>query len=149
MPYELGDVIVGRSLHDVLRAAGLHDAATFENRDLIAELERLIQIVTDEQYGSLHARLQRQQLILQLAADQRIERRERLIHQQDVSIGRERARQPDPLLHATGELVAVALAPGGQSDQLELLVDDPATSVGRFAAQFQAKADVVAHAAPW
>src|ERR1700734_886568 len=65
MTHELGDVIVGRMLHDVLRAAGLYDAAAFQDRDLIAELQRLIQVVTDEQDGSLYPRLQRQQLVLQ------------------------------------------------------------------------------------
>jgi hypothetical protein len=51
--HELGDVIVGRMLHDVLRAAGMDNAATFQDGDLIAELQRLVEVVTDEQDGSL------------------------------------------------------------------------------------------------
>src|ERR1700728_3559560 len=148
MPYEFGDVIVGGALHDILGRAGLYDAAAFEDRDLIAELQGLIEIVTDEQNRALHARLQRQQLILEFAADQRMERRERLIHQQDIGVGRERARQADALLHAPRQFVAVASAPGRQSDQLELFVNDPAAFLGRLAAQLQAEADVVTHRAP-
>src|ERR1700733_14527689 len=148
MPYELGDVIVGGALHDVFGRAGLYDAPAFEDRDLIAELQGLIEVVADEQDGPLHARLQRQQLVLKFAADQGIKRRERLIHQQDVGVGRERARQADALLHAAGQLVAIASAPGRQPDQLELLVDDPAAPLGRLAAQLQAEADVVTYGAP-
>src|ERR1700722_10156982 len=117
-------------LHDVLRAAGLHDAAAFQDRDLVAELERLIQVVTDEQDGALYPRLQRQQFVLQFAADQRIERRERLVHQQDVGVGGERARQADALLHAARQLVAVTITPCRQSDQLELFIDDTPALIG-------------------
>ena len=46
------------------------------------------------------------QLVLQMLADQRVERGERLVHQQDVGLGRKGARQADALLHAAGELVA-------------------------------------------
>ena len=69
-------------------------------RDFVAELERLIKVVAHEQDGLAHPLLQREQLILQLAADQRIERGEGLVHEQDVRIGGERACQADALLHA-------------------------------------------------
>ena len=83
-----------------------------------------------------YALLQRAQFVLQLAADQRIERRERLVHEQDFRVGRERARQTDALLHAAGELVTVTIGPLRQPDELELLVDDATSLGGRFAAQF-------------
>ena len=38
-------------------------------------------------------------------ADQRIERAEGLVHQQDVGIGRERAGEADALLHPAREVV--------------------------------------------
>ena len=59
----------------------------------------------------LHPLLQRQQLVLQLAPDQRIERRERLVHQQDVRIGGKGTRESDALLHAAGELAAYSARP--------------------------------------
>ena len=55
--------------------------------------------------------LQLQQLVLQLGADQRIERRERLVHQQDRRLGGEGARQADALLHAARKLMRVFLRP--------------------------------------
>ena len=52
-----------------------------------------------------------EQLVLQLVADQRVERRERLVHQQDVRVRRERAREPDALLHAAGQFADIAGPP--------------------------------------
>ena len=148
MAYELGDVVVRGSLHDVLCRAGLHDASPFEDRDPVAELECLIEIVADEQNGLLHALLQGQQLVLELTADQGVERRERLVHQQNVRVGRKGARQADSLLHAARELAAVAIAPLGETYELELLVDDPAARLGRIAPQLEAEADVVSDRSP-
>ena len=51
------------------------------------------------------------ELVLQLAADQRIERAERLVHQNDLRVGGERAGQSDALLHAARELVADSARP--------------------------------------
>ena len=45
------------------------------------EPQRLVQIVADEQDGLLDSLLQRQELALELAANQRIERGEGLVHQ--------------------------------------------------------------------
>ena len=52
-----------------------------------------------------------EQLVLQLVADQRVEGRERLVHQQDVGVGRERAGEPDALLHAARQLADVRSPP--------------------------------------
>ena len=52
------------------------------------------------------------QLLLQLAADDRVDRAERLVHQQHGRVGRERAGHPDPLLLPARELVRVALGEG-------------------------------------
>ena len=58
-------------------------------------------------------------LVLHVPADQRVERGERLVEQQDVRIVGERTGQPDPLLHAAGELIGVGLLVAGQADQLD------------------------------
>src|SRR5947207_9526089 len=95
--HELGDIVVGGPLEDVAARARLHDAPAFEDGDLVAELQGLVEIVTDEEDGLPDPLLERQQLVLELAADERVERRERLVHEQDVRIGRERPREPDAL----------------------------------------------------
>lgn len=63
-------------------------------------------------------------LLLHLAADQRVERAECLIHQQDVAVGGERAGDADALLHSTGQLggklVALALETHQGEDLLRL-----------------------------
>ena len=48
---------------------------------------------------------QLQQLFLHPAARQRVERRERLVHQQDLRLHRHRARDRDALLHAARQRV--------------------------------------------
>ena len=111
VPHELRHILVAPAQHDVLGRAGLHDPAALQDRDAIAEPQRLVQVVADEQDGLLDPLLQRQQFILQLAADQRIERRERLVHQQNVRVGGKGARQPDALLHAAGQFADIAVRP--------------------------------------
>ena len=64
----------------------------------------------------LQPRLQFHQLVLHLAADQRIEGRKRLVHQQDFGIGAERPRQADALLHAAGELRRILVLVAGKAD---------------------------------
>src|SRR5688572_6285987 len=146
--HELGDVRIRRTQHDVRGRAALHDAASLEDRDPVAEPQGLVEVVGYEQDRLAHALLQRAQLVLQLAADQRIERRERLVHQQDLRVSRECARETDALLHAAGELVAVMIGPLRQSNELELLVDDATALGSRLAAQLEAQADVLANGAP-
>ncbi len=92
--------------------------------------------------------LQVEQLVLEAVADQRVERRERLVHQQDVGVGGERAGEADPLLHAAGELVRELVGPGVEIDHRQLLGDDRSRSALAHAAQLQAEADVLGHGAP-
>ena len=42
------------------------------------------------------------QLLLHHLTGHRVERRERLVHQEDFRVGRQHAGQGDPLLHAAG-----------------------------------------------
>src|SRR5438309_473350 len=148
MPHELGDIVVGGALDDVPTGAALHDPAALEDRHLVSELQGLVQIVADEQDRFPDALLQDEEFVLQLPADQGIERGERLIHEQDIRIGGQGACQSHALLHAAGELAAVALTPLREADQLEVLVDDTAATVGGLTAQLEAQADVVAHRPP-
>ena len=60
-----------------------------------------------------------QQLVLQLLARHRVERAERLVHQQELGIVGEHARDRDALLHAARELVRIGVGEALQADQLE------------------------------
>ena len=55
------------------------------------------------------SRCRRERLGLQLFAHDRVDRAERLVHQQDVRVDGEAASHADPLLLAAGELAGVAL----------------------------------------
>ena len=148
MPHERADVVGGRPQHDVLHGAGLDDVATFHDDDAVAQLDGLVKVVADEEDGLFQAGLEFQQFVLQLAADQRIKRREWLVHQQDVGICRKGAGEADPLLHAARKLVGVFLRPGRQAHHVELFVDD-ATRVGPLgSAHLEGEPDVVAHGSP-
>ena len=64
-----------------------------------------------------------QELVLQMLAHHRVDRAERLVHQQHGRIGGQRAGHADALALAAGELlgVAVAVRRGVQADQVEKL----------------------------
>ena len=60
-----------------------------------------------------------QQLGLHELARLRIERGERLVHQQDLGIGGERAREVDALLHAARQLGRIPPLEALEPDELE------------------------------
>ena len=87
-------------------------------------------------------------LVLQVLPDKRIQRRERLVHQEDVGIGGKRPGKPDPLLHATGKLVHVPVAPAVEIHQLEVFPDNGVAFRPGSAPQLEAEADVLMDGAP-
>jgi len=99
------------------------------------------------QRGLAHGLGQVQELVLQAAADQRVQRRERLVHQQDVGIGGERAGQADALLHAAGQFRRQAVAVTLQVHRLDHLLGHLGAGIGIDVAQFEREGDVVAHRA--
>src|SRR6478672_11706419 len=79
------------------------------DRDPVAKLDRLIDVVGDHDDGLAQLALQSEEKLMQLAANDRIHRRERLIHEHDQRVGRERASYAHPLLLPAGQLRGVAL----------------------------------------
>ncbi len=65
----------------------------------------------------------RKQLLLQDGAVLLVERRERLVHQQDLGIVGEGARDRDALAHAAGELVGVVVREAGEAGAVEIAPD--------------------------
>ena len=63
----------------------------------------------DEHDGLVQLRLESQQQVLHAGADERVERAESLVHEEDFGIGGQGARQAHPLLHAAGELSRVVI----------------------------------------
>ena len=111
-------------------------------------MEIWLPIVADEDDGLLQFGLQLQQFVLQLAANQRVQRRERLVHQKDGGVGSEGTRQTDTLLHAAGQFVGVLLRPLFEADQLQLLGHTLPALGFRHTRQFEPEPDILLHRAP-
>jgi hypothetical protein len=92
-----------------------------QQRDAVAHHQRLFDRVRDEQQREAHLVPQREQLLLHLAARERVERGEGLVHQQHARLHGERAGNGHALLHAAGELVRMHVGEPGQADLVEVV----------------------------
>ena len=144
---EGGDIVVGRGDEDVLGAADLHDPAVAHHGDPVAEPHGLVQVVGDEDDGLLQRLLQLQQLVLHIAADQRVERAEGLVHQQQIGVGGQRAGQAHALLHTAGQLVGPGLLPALEPGEFERFGGAPMPLGARYALHFEAVGGVLQHTA--
>src|SRR5512132_2687191 len=79
------------------------------DRDPVAQLDGLVDVMGDQDDRLAQLALQSEEKLVQLAANDRIHRRERLIHEHDQGVGRERASYADPLLLPPGELHRIAV----------------------------------------
>ena len=84
---EARDIGRGRVDQDFLGMAELHDRAVLHQHNTAAERDRLVQVVRHEHDSFLQPVLQLDQLLLHVAAYQRIERAERLVHEQESWLG--------------------------------------------------------------
>ena len=115
--HEVRHVVVGGRADQLLRRAELHDRAVAHDRDPVAQPQRLGQVVGDEQHRLAGLRLEPDHLVLHVAPDQRVERAEGLVVEHQLGVDRERARQPDALLHAAGQLVGELVGGVLEADQ--------------------------------
>src|SRR5262249_31377355 len=90
------------------RSGGEHDHA-------IGERNRLLEIVRDEKHRLAVCRPKIEQLVLHELPGLDVERRERLVHQQQSRVEDQDLRQRDALAHATRQLVRVTLLESRQS----------------------------------
>ena len=88
----------------------------------------------------------REQLVLQARAGQRVERAERLVHQQHLRLHRQRAGDADALLHAAGDLARALVRRRRQADQRERRVGarlQLGAALGRAEHALDAEVDVL------
>ena len=96
---------------DRLRRVVLGEHAAFaEDRDAVAEHDRLVDVVRDEDDRLAQLALDPQELVLEPGARDRVDRAERLVHQHDGRVRRERASETDALALAARELGGEPLA---------------------------------------
>ena len=89
-----------------------------------------------------------EQKALHLDARLDVERGEGLVHQQDLRLHRERARDGDALAHAARELVGALLERFGKADPRQNLTRRLLALLGRHAAHGKAEADVLPNVQP-
>ncbi len=105
--------------------AGLHDVPGVHHDDAVGQPQRFVDVVRDEHDRRAELAVDARDLVLQRRAHDRVDRGERLVHQQHARLRGERARDADALRLAAGELarLAVAVARGLEPDQPQQLVD--------------------------
>ena len=101
-------------------ARDLDDLAQVHHRDARRDVAHHGQVVRDEDVGEAQAPLQVLQQVDHLRLDRDVERRHRLVADDQLRLHRQRARDADALALAAGELVRVALRVlGREADQTQ------------------------------
>ena len=122
VPQEVLDVGIRGMEHEVHRRAHLHDRAIAHDGDPITELHRLAEVVGDEDHGLAELAMQSDDLVLHVAADERVERAERLVEEHHIRVYDEGAGQAHTLLHATRQLLGVGIGVARQPHELDDLL---------------------------
>ena len=103
-PDEPSDEVIDGCGQQLGRRRDLGEATSdAQDGHLIAELDRLVNVVRDEQNRLAQLGLQAAELVLKLIAHNRIDGREGLVHQHHRRVGRQRPRHPDALLLTAAE----------------------------------------------
>src|SRR5437764_1787142 len=121
---------------------------SIEDEDAVGKDERVVDAVGDEDDSRAGARPYCQEILLQLLACLRVERAERLIHEDEDGLAHQRARDADPLLHATGQLVRKMFGKGGKPHQLDEMSRRIAPLGRGYAVDLERKLDVTQDGAP-
>ena len=102
-------------IDDLLDAAG----RARHHHDLVRQEHRLVDRMGDEQHRLAVAFPDVEQVVLQPRAGMRIQRAERLVHQQHRGVIGQRARQRDALLHAAGQFLGIEILKTLEADHLD------------------------------
>src|SRR5262245_32779406 len=133
-----------RDRHHGLEAARVrthHDHA-------IGEVDRLGDIVRDVDDGLFRLPPHLREQLLHVVAGQRIERGERLVHQQHRRVVGERARDGDALLHAAGKMMRIGFRELLELDQAQLLERHGLALALGHALRLEAEGDVAERGPP-
>ena len=94
--------------------------ARVERNDAIREQQRLVDVVGDQQHRLLLAAPDFLDFVLQLGAGERVERRQRLVEQQDLRAHRQSTRHRHALAHAAGQFRRPAIERMRQADHFDV-----------------------------
>src|SRR2546427_1998495 len=140
---EVGDEVGAGSRVDLDRAPDLLDPAVPHHRDAVGDRERLLLVVGDVDRRDPEVLLDLADLAAKSKADLRVERRERLIEQEDFRPAGERSRERDSLLLAARELVRVPALEATEARQRDHLGDALVGSGGRPSGHPQTEGNVL------
>src|SRR5687767_7534568 len=104
---ERGDERIGRRRKQLHCGAMLDDPTLMHQRNALAHQYRFADIVRDKEDRLAKLALELEKLLLDLSTIHRIDRTERLVHQQQRRIGGKCAGDTDTLLLATGKLCGI------------------------------------------
>ena len=102
----------------------------------------------DEHDGRARCLPDLQQIVVELEPRDLVERGERLIHQEKLRLGDERARDRDAHAHAAGQFARKSMAEILQPDPVERRDDARTRFFGRRAFERQRQQDIVEHRRP-
>src|SRR5467141_2927418 len=119
-----------------------------EDDDAVAEEDRLLDVVGDEDDGLARALPELDELFLHGLARLRIEGAEGLVHQQHLGIDRQHARERHALLHSARQLGGIVVAEVAEIHHLQVAVDRRVDPRARPALGLEAPGDVAGHGAP-
>jgi hypothetical protein len=124
---DLGGVLVGgvdaaRARLGDLEAGQQPPRPRGHDQHAVAQEQRLRDAVRHEQHGFAVLHEDRLQFNGEPVAGERVERGERLVHQQQLRVVQQRAGDRHPLLHATGEFGRVVLGEIGEADRFQQAV---------------------------
>ena len=131
--HEAGDELRPRRVINLARGPGLFDLAFVHHHDQIGEGHCLFLAVGDVNEGNAEIALEALQFSADPDAQERIERRERLVEKEDRRIGDQRTGQRDTLLLSAGQALTTACdrAEPAEGDELQhLLGPDIAVGLG-------------------
>ena len=97
-------------LQHAIDRAGLDDLAQVHHQHAVGDMAHHREVVRDEQHGEPERLLQLGEQVEHLRLHRDVERRHRLVADQQLRVERERARDADALALAAGEFVRIALA---------------------------------------
>src|SRR5262249_43537978 len=101
---------------DAARPPRHHDYA-------LGKIDGLEHTMADEDDGLAQRTPEREQVVVEAKAGDLVERGKRLVHQQELRLGHERARDRGAHLHSPRELARIALREAGKADARERGVD--------------------------
>src|SRR3984957_14362401 len=131
-------------LDDLLDGAG----AGREHRHAVGQEYGFAQAVGHEHDGLVGARQEHREVLAQHHAGLLVERAERLVHEQDIGLQAQGARQRGALAHATRQLARIVIGEIREPDRIERVLGALLALGLAHALEHHAELDVLDHRAP-